>query len=557
MAVEVTRNGGDATNNVHKGIPQRRFIAGSTSIGSPPLSSTALLLPDIEVIRYKIHDFPNRKEKRGEYFETKAVIAHGYPWKLRVFPLNKRHISLFVRYAGDDPEFLPNTKKCTSVDENSGTINGAPIHSNIRPHVGGGVTARANFVCKNHKKVGEIRKYHRDNDWGFEEYLERDLVLGVETNPNFLEKDGTLIIDVELQVCVKGPWRRGKGGFCRGSVWYPKESIAMLQNCSEMDTYGDRDDAYDSSGSTTNNLAELLFTLDEFVDATFLVAGVEFRTHKCVLAVKCRTLLDMVLDHEESLGDDGSCSSTNRRGSWETIQLDNVEPRVFQTLLEYVYGVRKNGLIAATATNTAEGNREFFKNEHEDEEYARALLLAGNRFGCPQLKLYAESVLVDKHLTLENAPEYLPLADSHSCALLKEASMDLIASTPDAAMKSKHWPLVEDSSRLMTELLLHYNQFNILSRDEYDQKSNMQREDNNHCSAFYNGMDVTTLRRRLEDCHLSCDGSREVLIHRLIRHEEELERRVAEGKDTQSAITRQKPGNVPTWREVQLDSQIR
>jgi hypothetical protein len=51
------------------------------------IGSTLQLNPDKAArIRVHISDFRNRKEKRGEYFETETMMAHGYPWKIRIYP---------------------------------------------------------------------------------------------------------------------------------------------------------------------------------------------------------------------------------------------------------------------------------------------------------------------------------------------------------------------------------------------------------------------------------------------------------------------------------------
>jgi hypothetical protein len=76
-----TNNNNTATNNNNI-----KFV-GITTVGVPP----KMLLPNIEYIRYRIHDFANRREKRGEYVETKGIIAHGYPWKLRVLPRGRTY----------------------------------------------------------------------------------------------------------------------------------------------------------------------------------------------------------------------------------------------------------------------------------------------------------------------------------------------------------------------------------------------------------------------------------------------------------------------------------
>jgi hypothetical protein len=52
---------------------------------------------------------------------------------------------------------------------------------------------------------------------------------------------------------------------------------------------------------------------------------------------------------------------------------------------------------------------------------AEGLLRAADKYGCVDVKLYTESMLVDKFLNTSNAARLMILRDSHSCALLKEA----------------------------------------------------------------------------------------------------------------------------------------
>jgi hypothetical protein len=83
-------------------------------------------------------------------------------------------VSLFVRYPGEDDEYINNygsySGNCYSNNSNNfgnstGNSGNNDEYSNASSskkaiamiEIGGGVTARANFICKNHKKCGEIR----------------------------------------------------------------------------------------------------------------------------------------------------------------------------------------------------------------------------------------------------------------------------------------------------------------------------------------------------------------------------------------------------------------
>ena len=57
-------------------------------------------------IRVNIFDFLNRKEKKGEYFETRTMMAHDYPWKVRIYPRGDHksdtdYVSCYLIYDSD------------------------------------------------------------------------------------------------------------------------------------------------------------------------------------------------------------------------------------------------------------------------------------------------------------------------------------------------------------------------------------------------------------------------------------------------------------------------
>ena len=86
---------------------EKSKVVGCVSHGSPPKR----LKEDVETMIYKIHNFASLEEARGKYILTAAIQAHGYPWKLMVYPRGRssspkdvEYVSVFLRYAGDDKE---------------------------------------------------------------------------------------------------------------------------------------------------------------------------------------------------------------------------------------------------------------------------------------------------------------------------------------------------------------------------------------------------------------------------------------------------------------------
>ena len=89
--------------------------------------------------------------------------------------------------------------------------------------------------------------------------------------------------------------------------------------------------------------------------------------------------------------------------------------------------------------------RLFFRNclffslcsytpEFTDKDTTIKLLLAADRLGCTDLKLYVESTIVYKFLDASNATEWVVRSDSHSSPLLKEASMKMYASENNSSV---------------------------------------------------------------------------------------------------------------------------
>ena len=230
-------------------------------------------------------------------------------------------------------------------------------------------------------------------------------------------------------------------------LWYPE----ILQQQSLLV------DLYDDASSKTS-------------DAVFSVGGKLYHAHKCVLSLRCKKLYELFV--QES-------------GDAAIIPIYTVRKEVFKMLLDFVYTVQ-------------------IKEIHE-EEFAIELLVAADCFDCVQLKLYAESVLVEKFLKVENTASLLILADSHSCALLKEAATNLFLKEADSVEQTPDWSKIEESTALLKELL----KASLLA-------SKNQSGDNNANFATDGAdrLNVTSLRQQLEQADLEVDGSRDVLVRR-------------------------------------------
>jgi len=205
-------------------------------------------------------------------------------------------------------------------------------------------------------------------------------------------------------------------------------------------------------------------------DVVFSVDDKLFPAHKQVLSLRCQVLSDIVsgFDHD---------------GDITRIPISDVSATVFKALLDCVYGKwtlpcfsTYHGIIEDITPPYA-STPPFISTEEATIKY----LVAGDRYGCEYLKLYAESVLVDVFLDTTNAVELLQDAERYSCPLLKEAAINLLFEDDQVLEKAERLPV-----ELQREV------YNALHRDE----------------------SVTTLRQQLQEAHLSVDGSREDLVYR-------------------------------------------
>jgi len=200
-------------------------------------------------------------------------------------------------------------------------------------------------------------------------------------------------------------------------------------------------------------------------DVSFSVGKKVFRAHKSILALKCKRLFEIANECEDDT----------------PVPVPSIVAEDLKRILEFIYTVKV----------------PTFKSKKKGFE----LLVAADRYECTHLKLYVESLLTDKFLAPENAAEMLLFADSHCCALLKEAALELFVTDADTVRGSKFWSQVTESNKLLKEVLKRTMDANK-SVDETD------------VSAW----DVVALREELDREGLEIDGSHEMLVDRIIKY---------------------------------------
>jgi hypothetical protein len=229
-----------------------------------------------------------------------------------------------------------------------------------------------------------------------------------------------------------------------------------------------------------DHIATKLFRSTKESDVVFIVGstGKIFNAHKCVLELASSTLYELVLTDSNDSNDDID------------IVLPDVDEAVFEKILKFIY------------------IGEYPVMTNDDENSVKDIFLTADRLNCTDLKLYAESVLIEKYLVPSNAAEMTLFADAHSCALLKEASMKVYVTDPKTVMASENdWSKLAESKDLVMELLIYAVNFGRNTYTYSPVADSTPSED-------VDSLDVTSLRERLQKSNLDYDGSREMLVKR-------------------------------------------
>ena len=393
---------------------QKRKYVGTASVGDAPKQ----LLENVETMRFVFHNFKDLEQKREESVQSPPLEAFGYLWRVIVYPRGNpisssepEYISCCLQYVGD-VKYKP--------------------------------AAKIVFRCKDYSRKTYETRVFNDNEkvLGVSSYLKRKEVL-----EEYLEADGSLILEVDLQITVDSK-----------RVWYPKK---LQQEEVLVQSYSD------SSNATS--------------DVIFVVEGMEYHAHKIILSLRAKTLYELCKEQYITSDDDQP-----------RVPLSHIKGETFRKILEYIYTINTTPNIDNEASSTE-------------------LLIAADRFDCTQLKLYVESTIVDKFLTTENAASMLVLGDSHSLALLKEAAMNMYASDQIAVQESEGWSRVEESQRLIMELLKSVGLKLTSSKNGKTPATAIQ----GNAAASIEHLDVTSLREQLQDKKLDLDGNREILVERL------------------------------------------
>ena len=147
-------------------------------------------------------------------------------------------------------------------------------------------------------------------------------------------------------------------------------------------------------------------------DLKFIVKGREMAAHAAILASASPVMAAML--------EPGKF----KEGQSKKVEIDDIEPEVFQQLLRYVY------------TGTAP--------ELEDEAITEPLFLAADKYQMDEIKEHCEESLIRK-LKLENAVRYLVMAHLHLAGRLLEGSIQFLVKCRNEIWDRPEWKKLIDS----------------------------------------------------------------------------------------------------------------
>ena len=143
-------------------------------IGRPPKR----LLRKKEQMTFKMHNFAQCAAKRGEYRLSPKLQAHGYNWKLQIYPRGDNRSNESTEYVSCFLHYFASKNDRQS-----------PV-------------AKVEYCCGTYKTETQIcafavEKGKCSTSWGLENFMRRDRII-----ENCLDEDGAVSIDINIQIAV-------------------------------------------------------------------------------------------------------------------------------------------------------------------------------------------------------------------------------------------------------------------------------------------------------------------------------------------------------------------
>jgi len=238
--------------------------------------------------------------------------------------------------------------------------------------------------------------------------------------------------------------------------------------------------------SRSSLLPQLYSTIKETGNMTFVVGSdsTEFKAHTFIIANLAKPLYDIAMIEAQTADD------TNDES---VVVLEDTDEHIFSAILDSLY----IGKMPDKLKSVEEGKR---------------IIIACDKFGCFDLKLHVEELLVGKHLSVKNAMDLLLFAEAHTCPVLKIHTMSTYKNYPKQVMDTNKddWSSIGKDPKLLLDLLWYTN-IDFPNRRTYSSSTSYSKD-------HYKRFNPADLIKVLRKWNLDIDGSREILLERIIMH---------------------------------------
>ena len=294
-------------------------------------------------IVFDVHNFADLDEKRGKCVVSQTAQVCDHSFHVEVYPRGDNLSNTDVEYVSLYLSYLGNNSKSN------------PVNTRVRFKTKNKSTpwGQANF-CADQADIGNYQ--------GCMDFRKRS-----DAIENDLDQDGTFTIEMDIII-----------GSEKKTVWYP--------SLPPSDIF--RSQLY---GSTMSS------------DVLFIVSASrkEFMGHKCMVELRATALHELIISSTTEASSKTSSSSSED----PVIVLPDIDADAFEALLLFIY---KDTLPTFT-TNDMNKNDRVGNNAADDDtgdgdfEKVKAIVCVADQFGCTDLKLYMESMLVDKFVSTSTA----------------------------------------------------------------------------------------------------------------------------------------------------------
>lgn len=404
------------------------------------------------VIRY--HNFSHLPHRKGDSTDSQPFRAHGLDWYLRIHPGGAASAN------GDGMVSL--YLRCKSAADQNVAVQAE--FSLALQRTDGQIDSMMSCPCNAFRRK---RK-------GWPNFISRCRVL--DGPSQLLDEFGTLTVIVKVQLFQE-----------RDTNFVPKNDIGLIKLLKDVNhnsnaTGGDDDTDEQNSDNVDNGGGSS--SMANTADVKFIVEGDTIYAHRLILQLAAPALAELCEDGDKDT----------------EIPIVQVRSPIFQGVLRFAYGdVVPDEVWTMPITTSTDNDSSILTSP------AMELLDAANQFGVVGLKILAETKVAESEISISNASDLILYADSHNCPLLKERVVDYFIVHAEEIRKHPSYQKIKESADILDELmeaLINKRMLRSFSLGDND--------------VDYESMGVNLLRRKLDERGLDVDGSREMLIQRLV-----------------------------------------